>query len=903
MSRNNLRPNTWEILGPFPTGTREQEFGADPLEAYGGFTNLEYSTTETYPSELADNGRVGWSIISENENGSIGPFNFPNVRWNFNQQSLGWAINQFQIWARGKFNVPLDSFYTTTTNTATIKFQCYNVTEFYINDIRFYGDCYNYRNQWHILHLTPGTHTIRVRIVNETRIFGGKVPPAVQFSADIYPVSSLNLEDSFLILEDETSVIVPDLMDGKLAGEVMSVPILNASHLWCYVDKVEALMVENTPLEDSDFKSAKPPNLLGAKLSSDAQKKIFFRIAPSQQRHLKIHLKLVENNWSQKNISFQLKFGIMLENNTYITLKSNVTTIKLKKFGEPFKFTFEDFDGTVQYAIAIPPLEPITNCCPLLLALHGAGVEIEMPFWKNAIKRQTKAWVLLPSGRTPWGYDWHGPSRANVFTAIESLKCLSFVNIQAFSSTILTGHSNGGQGAWYFLTHFPDTFVAGAPAAGFTKIQRYVPYYWNSEAHIDPILQAAKNNNDLYTSNLTGIPILVRTGSEDDNVPPIHSRSLVRLVDEHSHNNNDNEIKLIEDPGKGHWFDGVLSDDKIQPFFDKHLYQKDENEGAINEAEFYRNFSKGLFSQKKEFTLTLINPAGCGTKGGVQIEQLETPYRLAKFTMILNNDNDTDASDSSKLFDFKTTNISRFTIDKVNKQGKVQLQKVLYSKNENGTWEITNNDETWKKTQRHSDNYGPAIQILESPGPLLIVIGNQFKDRPSSVYMRIALEIANSWFLYGRGDSLILADREYAEIKSSGKVPNGNLVLLGGPDINSATKSLLDKRPSAVTFDIENKTFTIAKRNFNEKNTGILFLHPFDQSDGKSYLSLIIASTDEIGFENAAKLFPKRTGVPVPDWTVVGPEVKWKGAGGLLGAGFWNNQWKFNSATGVVGAK
>lgn len=25
----------WQILGPFPTGMREQDFGADPLEAYG----------------------------------------------------------------------------------------------------------------------------------------------------------------------------------------------------------------------------------------------------------------------------------------------------------------------------------------------------------------------------------------------------------------------------------------------------------------------------------------------------------------------------------------------------------------------------------------------------------------------------------------------------------------------------------------------------------------------------------------------------------------------------------------------------------------------------------------------------------------------------------------------------
>ncbi|CAG8613058.1 13934_t:CDS:2, partial [Ambispora leptoticha] len=190
---------------------------------------------------------------------------------------------------------------------------------------------------------------------------------------------------------------------------------------------------------------------------------------------------------------------------------------------------------------------------------------------------------------------------------------------------------------------------------------------------------------------------------------------------------------------------------------------------------------------------------------------------------------DKPSSDPNKLFDFRATNISRFTVNKVNRQGNLKLQKVLYSKKENGTWE---------KTQRHSDNYGPAIQVLESPGPLLIIIGNQFKDKLSSIYYK-----------------------EYAEIITSGQVPNGNLVLLGGPDINYATKNLLDKR------GLVQKVLRLQKGIFTKRI--------------QSHLALIITSTNEGGFENAAKLFPKITGVPVPDWIIVGPEAKWKGVGGF----------------------
>ncbi|RIB19724.1 hypothetical protein C2G38_1245912 [Gigaspora rosea] len=94
-----LIPKTWELLGPFPTGTREQDFGADPLEAYGGFKNLSFSETQSFPSELADNGTVKWSTILTNMDGSVGPVHFKNMRWKFNRDPFGWAINQFQIFS------------------------------------------------------------------------------------------------------------------------------------------------------------------------------------------------------------------------------------------------------------------------------------------------------------------------------------------------------------------------------------------------------------------------------------------------------------------------------------------------------------------------------------------------------------------------------------------------------------------------------------------------------------------------------------------------------------------------------------------------------------------------------------------------------------------------------------
>jgi pimeloyl-ACP methyl ester carboxylesterase len=55
------------------------------------------------------------------------------------------------------------------------------------------------------------------------------------------------------------------------------------------------------------------------------------------------------------------------------------------------------------------------------------------------------------------------------------------------------GHSNGGQGAWYLGTHFPDRAVAVFAAAGYTKIQDYVPFTsWIGGSHSDPWLRGVK---------------------------------------------------------------------------------------------------------------------------------------------------------------------------------------------------------------------------------------------------------------------------------------------------------------------------------------------------------------------------------------------------------------------------
>lgn len=65
------------------------------------------------------------------------------------------------------------------------------------------------------------------------------------------------------------------------------------------------------------------------------------------------------------------------------------------------------------------------------------------------------------------GLDWHGPSAADAFAAVTALHdvlvCRGFVdwNYPRDTKLIVVGHSNGGQGAWYIASRWPDKVKAG----------------------------------------------------------------------------------------------------------------------------------------------------------------------------------------------------------------------------------------------------------------------------------------------------------------------------------------------------------------------------------------------------------------------------------------------------------
>jgi hypothetical protein len=202
-------------------------------------------------------------------------------------------------------------------------------------------------------------------------------------------------------------------------------------------------------------------------------------------------------------------------------------------------------------------------------------------------------------------------------------------------------------------------------------------------------------------------------------------------------------------------------------------------------------------------------------------------------------------------------------------------------------WTPDGTSGVWGIGERHGRQLGPLSAIMDTTGPLTIVIGTQ--STGSRQYIeRIASNIAQDLFIYFGAEVDIRFDYE---IKHSAL--EGNVICLGMEDENSYVQEVIKSSHLATPFPIQAKEGTITINDSSNMYTyqgdgfGGIYLHPLEQSR----LLLIICGTDNKGLERAAKLFPYRTGVGQPDWAVVGPKTGFQGMQGVEAMGYYSNLW------------
>jgi len=402
------------------------------------------------------------------------------------------------------------------------------------------------------------------------------------------------------------AVHAPGIVDGKIGGDVLGVPLLNAlpgawagglsarlvsarlvngsasaplpSNLTLSLDlgatQLAPGQVSNVPLRLAQS-SPLPPCLCGGRRAPCASE------PPYTSVRLLVRVEAAAPPggaspapWAEANVT--LDCSSVLGGGAAPTAGSSA-----------FVFSFPDFDGSAQYAAARLPTDGLAPCsstphgCPVVLATHGATVDAAYDGWTGALGPQRGALVLYPTGRGAFGPDWQGYGRTSMLRTLDALQGALrrlFPSDPApavdTSRVLWTGHSMGGHGCLLNVGRMPDRALGAACAAGWIKLRSYVPGSISYGAASMPLQGAAvlhsaaeQGHADVYASGghlaAVAAPFRARMGQDDEAVSPLNLRRMARLIQEAAGEDEAGSgggaVGLTEVPGEGHWFGSVMN--------------------------------------------------------------------------------------------------------------------------------------------------------------------------------------------------------------------------------------------------------------------------------------------------------------------------------------------------------
>ncbi|TKY87280.1 hypothetical protein EX895_003957 [Sporisorium graminicola] len=967
---------TWQVLGPFPGGMRELPFGGFPPSVAASYKELLDPTSgaERYfsaygPSNATTTAQTFESQVQIDEANHIKQsltVEYPSVDWPWVRKSAGWSSLQWQMVAATDLEIANNFTALAITMDKTAEFavvpksppsdKATTQDRQGSNDaIEWHtGDWYSYIASFsredttapelsisqHLIHLDQGSYKLLVRSQYEIRIFGdprndgGKESPKMTIGIDVTARSLQDVpqQDLIEIHTDPHHSNVPHVVGGWVAGWGLSLALRNIDPLETYVaDSVDVV----------------------ASTSLRAELRAKWRIAPGQTIVLPIKLNQTSPlDPTLNNIELTVHLRPVSDSaKAPITKSVRVPLIRKPAFWDAsssdqdhnaYMYSYLADDGTVQLAAATPPKRAKrisaakARLPPLILTLHGAGVDVRDLFFSNSIRRQDENWVILPTGRTPWGYDWQLASLQAADAAVaafhEHLYGLPSTMSEEEKQTwqfdpeklFVMGHSNGGQGAWYRLSRFPDRTIGGMVGSAYTKVTDYVSFGWKVGRHFtDPALLGILHSgvtmfeNDLYASNLAGLNLLVKFGSADANVPPWNSKDMAMVVDGWNRRSGlVDKVKIAEVPGRPHWWDSFFSEEDVQDAIDS----------ACSSS---RNAGYKMPEVPVNFTLTVFNPAEAGSKGGWRISQVDVPGRLAKLEVryVAQKEQDEVDAGAAGHFDVVARNARHFEVDlnvlRRSPSGGASLsnatslrfllagemkqvsvsdtERVHFDRSETGEWQVSTG-ETFAASSGSARPIGPVLRIVTSKGPMLLIVPSDGPQEEVAAWTRVARRFAADLLLYGAINSQILTDADFDAIQQDDLWKHSNIVTLGGPGINTFTRSVFDSWPtqSSIRFPSPDTSaqFDIHGNSFYENGTALLTLAPHPTYD--QGLALVVHGIGMEGVSRAARLLPTRTATMIPEWAVVDSTAEWMGEGGVQAAGWYDREWGWSESMSYV---
>lgn len=523
------------------------------------------------------------------------------------------------------------------------------------------------------------------------------------------------------------------------------------------------------------------------------------------------------------------------------------------------------------YAVTYPKGFDRSRRYPVIFTLHGAGVEA----WgqANAYRQKDWAFVVAPTNRRPYGFDWQDWGRLDAIEVLDTI--LARLPIDP-DRVLLCGGSMGGHGCWHVGLNHPDRFAALGPQASWPTHQLYVPWFLQRSAIFAQPGQLAVRDAALRSDNVPALlgnalnlPAFIVHGGDDDNVPTLHGRHFAVWLDELGQ-----EYSYREVPNRKHWWtDESLG---ITVADDTALMRFISEKRRVRTPRHVRFRSADLGTSSQAYW--------------VSIEQALTVGRDAAI----------EAWADDSLVRVSTENVARFRLHldglpvsaatvRVEIDGRLTGRRFelpshpAFHRNR-GSWRP--GEERTRPRHKRPALYGPAKQAMMRP--FVLVYGTQ-KPSVAAFLRHTATQEALRWWLVANGTTQVLPDTEVTDSIAA----NRNLVLYGGPKENLVSRRIAPGLP----VQTRNGSLFLDGRDLGDSLAAI-FVYPNPLNPDRMVLVRMGTDDEQTRLSSFWGLVGSGTGIP--DFVVFDRRVRRYGWAGVRAAGFFGPDWKLDPGSAFI---
>ena len=539
----------------------------------------------------------------------------------------------------------------------------------------------------------------------------------------------------------------------------------------------------------------------------------------------------------------------------------------------PVRRTFiSAIDGSCQYyAVTFPRDYDPARRYPVIFTLHGAGVEA----WgqANAYRQKDWAFIVAPTNRRPYGFDWQDWGRLDALEVLDTV--LARLPIDP-DRVLLTGGSMGGHGDWHVGLNHPDRFAVVAPQASWPTHQLYVPWFLQRAAVFAPPGLLAVRDRVLRSDNVPALlgnalnlPFFILHGGDDDNVPTLHGRNFARWLDE-----LDQEFVYREVAGRGHWW----TDESLGTTCcdDSALMDYIRERRRITGPRRVRFRTGDLGTSHRAYWVAIDRARVAGEDAAIDARALDSVVRVA------------------------TENVAQFSLDLLGEPffaGPVGVEvdgarvggrnalpaRLTFHRDGRGWHPGAAPARGLVKTPRQC---GPCRQAMMTP--FALVYGTLDPARADEL-RDAATQEAMRWWLIANGLVEVLPDTAVADSLAAAR----NLVLFGGPAENGWTRRIADRLPVRLLDD----GLHLGPLRLGDSLAAV-FVHPNPLHPDR--LVLVRMGTDPAHTRLSRFWGLAYSGAGIPDFVVFDESVRRLGWAGVRAAGFFGPDWRFDPASAWV---